>query len=69
MTATDYPTGKSLHLITPTIDPTFARRTAPSVQNPMRAKTNFSNEFMLICPVQSPAQKYFGFSETRIASI
>jgi hypothetical protein len=65
----DYPTGKSLHLITPTIYPAFARRTAPSVQNPMRAKTDFTNEFMLICPVQFPAQKYFGFSETPITAI
>jgi hypothetical protein len=37
------------------------------VPNPMRAKTNFTSKFMLICPVQSLAQKYFGFSETKIS--
>jgi hypothetical protein len=48
------------------VHPTFA---AGSVPNPMRAKTNFTSKFMLICPVQSPLQKYFGFSEPQITAI
>jgi hypothetical protein len=36
------------------------------VESALRQKANFSNKFKLICPVQSLAQKYFGFSETQI---
>jgi hypothetical protein len=35
----------------------------------LRQKSNFVNAIKLICPVQSLAQKYFGFSETQIAAI
>jgi hypothetical protein len=34
-----------------------------------RLNAKLSRRLKLICPVQSPAQKYFGFSETHIAAI
>src|ERR1035438_5138477 len=34
-------------------------------QNPLRQKINFLNQINVICPVQSPSQKYFCFPELK----
>jgi hypothetical protein len=36
---------------------------------PLRQKSDLLRRINLICPVQSPMQKYFGFSETQISAI
>jgi hypothetical protein len=48
----------------------FVRRTPAASagpnngDGPMRAKRKFSFDFKLICPVQSPLQKYSAFQKT-----
>jgi hypothetical protein len=55
--------------ISVTARPPFALPGRAGAQNPVRQKSNFVSAIKLICPVQSSAQKYFGFSETQITAI
>jgi hypothetical protein len=43
------------------------RFTFVAPQKPLRVKINFLNQINVICPVQSPMQKYFCFPELKSA--